>query len=174
MSVDPLIEIALTFASLSLVAIGGMNSVIPALHQQVVGAHGWLSDAEFANLFGMAQASPGPNGLIVALIGWQVAGLSGFLVATAATTIPPAMIAFGMARLRRRLGVATWLGTAQAGLVPIAIGLMLASGLVAARAAGQTPVAVATTVGVAVIVWRTSVNPLWLLAVGAALGLIAA
>jgi chromate transporter len=173
-NVDPLIELALTFASLSLVAIGGMNSVIPALHQQVVDGHGWLSDAEFANLFGMAQASPGPNGLIVALIGWQVAGFLGFFVATLATTVPPALIAFGMARLRRRLGVASWLGTAQAGLVPIAIGLMLASGLVATRAAGHTPVAAATTIGVALVIWRTSVNPLWLLAAGAALGLIAA
>jgi len=36
-----------------------------------------MSGAEFAQLFALAQASPGPNILVVSLIGWKVAGLAG-------------------------------------------------------------------------------------------------
>ncbi len=173
MNDDPLIDLAVTFALLSIIAIGGLNAVFPEIHHQVVVVHGWMTGDELAKLVAVAQASPGPNGLVVSLVGWRVAGWAGFAVATLAMSIPPALIAFGMSRLRQRLATSTWLRTVQTGLVPIAIGLILASGSVMARAAGNTPLAAATTVLVALVVWRTRLNPLWLIAFGAAVGLAA-
>jgi chromate transporter len=52
-----------------------------------------MSSEEFATLFAIAQAAPGPNILIVSLIGWQVAGLAGFLAATVAINAPHCLIA---------------------------------------------------------------------------------
>ena len=88
--------------------------------------------------------------------------------------IPPALLAFGLSRLCRRHLTTHWLGAVQAGLAPIAIGLILASGVVMARAAVHTPLAVVTTAVVALVVWRTQLNPLWLLGAGAVLGLLGA
>jgi chromate transporter len=173
-SESPLVHLAVTFALLSIVAIGGLNAVLPEIHQQVVEVRGWMTDDELAKLVAIAQAAPGPNGLVVSLVGWRVAGWAGFAVATLAMAIPPALLAFATSRLHRRLAAASWLGTVQAGLVPITIGLILASGVVMARAADDTPVAAVTTVLVALAVWHTRLNPLWLLGAGAALGLVGA
>ena len=169
-----LVELARTFAIISLIAIGGISAVMPEVYRQVVDVHGWMSAAELANLYALGQASPGPNGMVVGLVGWQVAGLAGFTTSVLAANVPSALLAFGMARLRRRLGAESWLGTAQAGMVPIAIGLFLATGLRTAQAADETWLAVAVTMVTTLVVWRTRFNPLWLLAAGGLLGLVGA
>jgi chromate transporter len=168
-----LLQLALTFAPLSLVAVGGAAAVLPDIHRQVVEAHGWMSDNAFLDLFAVAQAAPGPNVMVVSLIGWQVAGVPGFLVATAAMCGPPSLLALGLARLRARLAGAAWLRTAQAGLVPIAIGLALSSGVVLAQAAHSGWLTAALTLGTTLFVWLTRWSPLWALAMGAVAGMVA-
>ena len=172
--VDPgvLFDLFVSFARLSLVAVGGINAIISEVYREVVEVRGWMSAADLADLIALAQASPGPNGLMVALVGWRVAGTPGFFVSAFAVALPPAVLAFTFSRVRRRLATARWLRAAQAGLVPVVIGLMLASGLVSAQAADDTWVKVALTILVALTVWRTPWNPLWWLAVGAIVGLI--
>lgn len=72
---SPIASLVVSMLALSLFTIGGMNAAIPELHRQVVEVHGWMSDRRFADLFAIAQAAPGPNIIIVALIGWEVAGI---------------------------------------------------------------------------------------------------
>ena len=55
--------------------------------------------------------------------------------------------------------------------VPIVIGLMLASGVVTAKATDDTWIEYGMTVVVAFLVWRTRLNPLWLLGGAAIVGL---
>ncbi|MCC6175122.1 MAG: chromate transporter [Chloroflexi bacterium] len=171
MTGNALVDLVLLFARLSLVAVGGMNSILPEVHRQVVDVHAWMTDADFAAMVALAQASPGPNGLVSALIGWRVAGLAGFLAAALAGNVPPALVAFCVSRLWRRLAHSPWLRAVQAGLVPIIVGLMFASGLVIARAADHTLVEAAVTVVVALAVWRSRLNPFWLLGGAALAGL---
>jgi chromate transporter len=92
--VSPLATIALRFTILSLVAIGGVTSVLPEVHRVAVEVHHWVSDAEFTQMFVIARAAPGPNMLLVTLIGWQVAGLPGALVATAAMCVPSCTLSY--------------------------------------------------------------------------------
>jgi chromate transporter len=165
-----LVDLFLTFARLSLIAIGGLNTVIPELYRQAVDVHGWVTAPELGNLIALAQASPGPNGLVGALVGWQAAGLGGFFAAALGGNIPPAMLAFCLSRLRRKLSGSRLLRAAQDGLVPIVVGLMLASGFVIAQTTDDSLIEVAISVVVSLMVWRTRVNPLWLLGVAALIG----
>ncbi|MGM0515853.1 MAG: chromate transporter, partial [Pseudomonadota bacterium] len=75
-----LISLAIIFTELSLMAFGGGFSILPEMQRQVVEVHQWMSAQEFSALFAMAQAAPGPNMMIVPLIGWHVAGWAGLLV----------------------------------------------------------------------------------------------
>ena len=88
MSLGLLIQIARVFGILSLVSIGGVNAILPEIRRQIVDVQGWMNDATFANLFAISHAAPGPNIIMVSLIGWQMAGLAGLLVATLAIMIP--------------------------------------------------------------------------------------
>jgi chromate transporter len=166
-----LLELVLVFAPLSLVAVGGANSVLPDMHRQVVTVHAWMTEAEFANAFVLAQAVPGPNILVVSLIGWTVAGLPGALVALVAICGPSSVLALMVERGLRTVRMARWRFRIQMGLGPLTIGLMLAGGLVLARSADHAPLAVGLTVLTALLLQRTSVHPLLLMAGGAALGL---
>jgi chromate transporter len=169
--VSTLIDLFVTFARMSLIAVGGMQSVLSEVYREVVEVRGWMSAAELADLIALAQASPGPNGLYSGLIGLRVAGVAGFFTGALAVALPPAVLAFGVSRLRRRLATARWLRAAKGGMVPIVVGLVLAGGLVSAQAADDSWVKLGLTVVVALVVWRTGWNPLWLLGVAGLVGM---
>jgi len=166
-----LIVLAGHFALLSLFAIGGANAAIPEMHRLAVDVMHWMNDRQFSDMFAMAQISPGPNVIIVTLIGYHVAGFAGALVTTAAMTVPTCTLAFLIARVWDRFKGARWRKAIQAGLVPLSLGLMAASAFVVARAADQSWVAVAITVVTAAVAYFTRVNPLWTFAIAALIGL---
>ena len=83
-----LLTLAGYFALMSLFAIGGANSAVPEMHRVAVEIEGWMTDRQFADMFALAQVTPGPNVIIVTLIGYHVAGLVGALVATLAMCGP--------------------------------------------------------------------------------------
>jgi chromate transporter len=165
--------LALTFhlAIVSSISFGGFPTVLPDVRAFVVTMHGWITDQDFTNIFAMAQAIPGPNMiLMMGLIGWKVWGLAGALAAATATFAPPCAIYFAAFRLMHRFQEAHWQRVLRSALIPVTSGLIIASGIVMAQAAGITWAAVAVTGGAAVIMLTTRLNPLWLLAVGGVLG----
>ena len=121
-----LVGIALAFGWLSLFAVGGAAAAIPEIHRIAVDLNHWMTDAQFADAYAIAQLSPGPNVLIVTLVGYHVAGIAGALVATLAMCVPTAALAFTVSRLLKRAGDSPWPALAQAALVPLSIGLMAA------------------------------------------------
>jgi chromate transporter len=167
---NPIFSLAWTFGLMSLFAVGGGNSAIPEMHRVAVDVHHWMTDRQFADVFAISQLSPGPNVLIVTLIGYAVAGVAGGLVATLAMCVPTAVLAYYVSRLLRRSSQARWPAIVQAALVPLSIGLMAASGLVLALASDRTWVAVLMTAIVAAVAFATRLNPLWLLLAGGVLG----
>jgi chromate transporter len=167
---SPIASFTLHLAVLSLIAVGGVNTIVSELHRQTVEISGSLTNQQFADLFAIAQAAPGPNVLFVTLIGWQLAGLSGALLATAALTVPTCTIAYFVTRIWDRFRDAPWRIATQAGLVPVTIGLIAASALLLARAADNNLVAFAITAATAGIAYGSNINPLWALAAAAALG----
>ena len=167
---NPVFALALTFATMSLFAVGGANSAIPEMHRVAVDVNHWLTDKQFTDVYAIAQLSPGPNVLIVTLIGYSVAGLLGALVATIAMCIPTAVLALIVSRFLTRASEARWPAIVQAALVPLSIGLMGASGYILARTSDHTVVAFLLTIAAAVLASTTKLNPLWMLVAGGCLG----
>jgi chromate transporter len=140
------------------------------MHRVAVDVNHWLTDKQFTDVYAIAQLSPGPNVLIVTLIGYSVAGILGALVATLAMCVPTAVLALIVSRFLTRSSQSRWPSIIQAALVPLSIGLMGASGFILARSSDQTVVAALVTVGAAVLASVTKLNPLWMLVVGGCLG----
>jgi chromate transporter len=163
-------QLAIGFVSISLIAVGGGIAVVPEMNRLAVELHGWMDHARFAQLYALAQAAPGPNVLVVGLIGWEVAGIAGMLTAVVAMTVPSGVLAFGFFRMRTRLAGRRWLRLGEKGLVPVAVGLILSSGLILGQAAAINALAVAMTIASSLFVWRTDRSPLWVLVVGAVAG----
>ena len=159
------------FALMSLFAVGGANSAVPEMQRIAVEVEGWMTARQFTDIFAIAQVTPGPNVIIVALIGYQVAGLLGALVATIAMCGPPCILAFYVGEVWERFREAPWRVAIQAGLLPISIGLIVASAVVVASAAAHNLAAVAVTLVTAVVIYTTRLNPLWIFAAAGLLGL---
>jgi chromate transporter len=170
MNENPLWSLFTLFVTLSLFSVGGANSAIPEMHRVAVDVMGWMNNSQFADMFAISQMSPGPNVIIVALIGFHVAGLKGAGVAIAAMCGPTCVLAYGVARTWDRFKDAHWRIAVQAGLVPVSLGLIGASAFVLARAADHNLYAALITAATAGVAFWTRVNPLWIFALGGAVG----
>ena len=84
------------FFLFSLMGIGGFMVTVPEVYRWLVTDSGLLSPDAFRSAIALGQASPGPNSLIVWVLGWFVAGPLGALCALLGYTIPFSIL-FGQA-----------------------------------------------------------------------------
>ena len=127
MGADRLLALALVFAPISLVSLGGGPSVFAEMQRQSVEVHGWLSAERFLDLFAASRAAPGPGSLIAALVGWEAAGFVGALVAALALYLPSSLLLLAVDQWWRRGGGSAPLRRAvERGLAPVAVGLIFA------------------------------------------------
>lgn len=169
-----LLALFLLFAPLSLMSFGGSNSVIADIAHQSVSVRHWTSDREFADLFALSRAAPGPGSMLAALIGWKAAGIGGALVATVAFYLPASFVLYAAAKIWRRWRGSTWHQAVERGIAPIAAGLFLSGGLAVLRVAPAGLTAwIAAGLATAVLLYRPKLHPVPLLIVsGAVFGII--
>ena len=172
------LQLAGLFGMLSVLSIGGGNVVLPEMHLRAVNSHHWVSNAQFADLFSISQAAPGPSILIVTLVGYG-AGLHlggvqwavlGGLVATLAMIIPAMSLTYAITLFWQQAEQSRWRIAVEKGFPPLTVGLILATSLVMSRAADHDWRAYLVTAICTVIFVRTSLNPLYLVAAAGVLG----
>jgi chromate transporter len=157
------------FLLLSLLSIGGAITVAPDMHRVLVDQLGLLNDAQFNASIAIAQAAPGPNVLFVAAMGYQAAGVLGALSTLSGIMLPSTTLAFAAARWGNARRDWLALRAFRAGMAPIVIALLIATGWILSA---QTPGWAHTllTVAAAILVWRTRVHLLVMVALGGLAG----
>jgi chromate transporter len=163
-------ELFLEFALLSFVAFGGATALLPEMHRVVVDNHHWLDDTTFTHLYAIAQAAPGPNVLVVTLIGWKVAGLAGALAATLAMCLPMSVLIYLLIDRWESFSGKRWQRAVSLGVAPLAVGLVFSGATLIAQAAGLGATGYLLVLAVALTNLRTRLHPLWLIGAGALLG----
>ncbi|MDY6997496.1 MAG: chromate transporter [Actinomycetota bacterium] len=172
------LELAMLFGSLSLMSIGGGNVVLPEMHLRAVDDYHWLTSRQFADVFSVSQAAPGPSILIVTLIGYgaglQAGGVPGAIlggvIATAAMIVPAAGVVLVVTRFWQRAENSKWRIAVEKGFAPMTVGLILATSLVMSRAADHDWRSYLLTAVCVAIFVLTKVNPLVVVATAAVLG----
>lgn len=165
-------QLFLEFALLSFVAFGGATALLPEMHRVVVHNHHWLNDTTFTHLYAIAQAAPGPNVLVVTLIGWEVAGLAGALAATLAMCLPMSVAIYLLIDRWEGFAGKRWQQAVSLGVAPLAVGLVFSGATLIAQTAGFGFAAWALVAATLAINLRSRWHPLWLIGAGAALGLL--
>ena len=164
------LQLFLDFALLSFVAFGGATALLPEMHRVVVEQHHWLNDATFTHLYAIAQAAPGPNVLVVTLIGWEIAGLAGALAATLAMCLPMSILIYLLIDRWEGFAGKRWQQAISLGVAPLAVGLIF-SGATRIGMAADFGLAAWGLVGLAALAtMRLKLHPLWFIGVGALLG----
>ena len=158
------------FLLLSLLAVGRAITTAPDMHRYLVSEHGWISDAQFTTSVALAQAAPGPNLLFVAVLGWNVAGPMGAVATMTGILLPSTLLTlwatrWGQARRDTR-GVRAF----TTGMAPLTLGLLVATGWVLTEPVRMQVGAWALIAITVVVMVRTRVSPMWLVALGAVVG----
>jgi chromate transporter len=164
------VHLFLRFLVLCTLAVGGLNTVMPGMFHYVVDEQQLMTARQFTDLYAIGQAAPGPNALWVTLIGLQIGSWAGALASTAAVLLPGISFSLVMVSLQARNPNSAFAIAFRRGLAPIAIGLMFSSGWVLLRSIGHDAVGFAMTLATIAAILRTRLNPLILLALGAAAG----
>lgn len=167
-SVSTYLQVAALFAALSLLSIGGGNAVLPEMHMQAVRGHHWLTDSQFADVFSISQAAPGPSILIVALVGYgaglEVGGIPGAIIAgviaTVAMIMPAATLVYVLTLFWQKAEKSPLRAAVEKGFAPLTVGLILATALVMSRAADHDWRAYLLTGLCTAIFVFTKLNPL--------------
>ena len=177
------------FASLSLLGVGGAITSAPDMHRFLVDETHWLTDLQFTSSIAIAQASPGPNILFVALMGWNVGlnaggglvsgptawalGMLGVLATMVGIMLPSSVLTYSATRWAHRNRDMQVVKAFKTGMAPIVIALLICTGWLLTAAHNQPgrdwPLWLLTA-GATLLVWRTKLHMLWMLGAGALLG----
>lgn len=168
------------FMMLSLLSVGGAISTSPDMHRYLVQEHQYLSQAQFSESIALAQAAPGPNVLFVALMGWHVglntgsmgAAMLGVAITMTGILLPSTLLTYNAARWGHRHRELRAVRAFRLGMAPVVIALMFATSWILGSARGRTedwPLWLLAVIS-ALVLWRTRLHILWMLAAGAMLG----
>lgn len=177
------------FLSLSLLAIGGAITTAPDMHRYLVDQQHWLSDDQFTASIALSQAAPGPNLLFIALLGWNVGsnaaggiaagsaawpwGFMGAMIAMFGILLPSTTLTFVAARWAHKNRELLYVRAFKAGMSPIVIALLASTGWILSAKLGSAAESWRLwllTAVVTLLVWRTRLHMLWLIAAGGLLG----
>ena len=157
-----LVSLALSFGLLSLLAVGGGTAVLPEMQSLLAHQFG-IDHLRFVHIYSIGQIAPGPNMLMVLVIGFQVAGLVGAGVVLLSFFLPSSILCFYAGRIWNRFGESPWRRTIQNALEPISIGLMISGVYAVAKSSIVSPI----TLGLALIslyfILRTKINPVFVI-----------
>lgn len=166
-------QLFLEFVLLSFVAFGGATALLPEMHRVVVENHHWLDDATFTHLYAIAQAAPGPNVLVVSLIGWEIGGLFGAFATTLAMCLPMSILIYLLIDRWESFSGKRWQKAISLGVAPLAVGLIFSGATLIGLSAGFGAGGWLLLAAVLAINLRfRSLHPLWLIAAGAVVGLL--
>lgn len=169
------------YLMLSLMSIGGAISTTSEMHRFLVEQQGWLTQAQFNESVAIAQAAPGPNVLFVALMGWNVgmnagsytAAYLGVFVTMLGIMLPSTTLTYVAAQWGYRNRELRGVRAFKQGMVPIVIALLISTGMILGGAnhnlSTDWPLW-SLSIAAGLILWRTRIHLLWLLAAGALLG----
>jgi chromate transporter len=168
-----LLNLAWVFALLSILAVGGGTAILPEMQHMTVNHFQWLTEKQFRDIYSIGQVAPGPNMLMVLLIGYKLSGLAGALVVGLAFFVPDCILTLFVNRVWVHFSASPWRTSIQRGLAPVAIGLMAAGTWSIIRLAVYNGIGAAIALGVfAVLLWR-HVNPAILIMTGGLIYMIA-
>ncbi|WP_143034361.1 chromate transporter [Ensifer sp. YR511] len=130
-----LLDLVMVLTPLSLLSFGGGPAILSGIHTEAVTVRGWLSEAEFVNLFAISRAAPGPGLMLSTLLGWKLSGWIGAMVATLALFVPSSLVFYTALKVTNAYRSRRWYRVMRQGLATVSVGLMIASCVILFRMA---------------------------------------
>jgi chromate transporter len=162
----------LAFLRIGAVLYGSGYVLLAFLQGELVDRLGWITSQQLLDAVSVGQVTPGPVFTTATFIGYVTAGLWGAVVATVGIFLPSFVFVALLTRLVGWMRASPTLGAVLDGVNATAIGLMAGVSVQLAGDALVDLLTVVIVVAAAVALWRTQINSAWLIAGGAAVGIV--
>jgi chromate transporter len=174
LAVEPVSLLALTLVFLKVGAIlfGSGYVLLAFLRPDLVQRTGWLTDRQLLDAVAVGQVTPGPVLTTATFIGYVLAGFPGALLATGAIFLPSFVFVALSNPLIPRLRGSRWAAGFLDGANAASVALMATVTAQLARAALVDALTVVLAAAAGVALFRYRLNSAWLVAGGAAVGLL--
>ncbi|MEU8378328.1 chromate efflux transporter [Streptosporangium sp. NPDC048865] len=169
---DQLLRLFLTMLKIGAVLYGSGYVLLAFLEGDFVERLGWLTAAQLADAVSIGQFTPGPVFTTATFVGYLVAGTPGAVLATVAIFLPSFLLVGLLTRITDRIRSRAWSSALLDGVNAAALALMAGVALQLGRISLVDPLTWALTAGTLLVLWRTRLNSAWLIAAGAAVGLV--
>lgn len=121
-----LLKLFLTFVKIGIIGFGGGLAILPLIYQGM-SQFDSMNPEEFAELFAISQATPGPMAVNAATFsGFETAGILGALAATLGVALPSFILVGICVKFLNKYQEHNLVKGAFAGIRPVAVGMILA------------------------------------------------
>lgn len=164
-------QLFISFLKIGAFTFGGGYAMIPLIEREVIDRKGWVERDSFLSLLALAQSAPGPIALNTAVfVGYKIKGFGGAVAAVAGVVIPSFTAILIIATLFADIRYNTYVDAAFKAMRPAVVALIAAPIIGFVRQLHWSLCIVAAAI--AIVVWQTSLSPIYLLAAGALVGII--
>lgn len=121
-----ILRLFLTFAKIGVVGFGGGLAIVPLIYQGMLEFNS-MDPEEFAELFAISQATPGPLAVNAATFsGFETAGVLGAVAATLGVALPSFILVGICVKFLNKYNEHNLVKGAFTGIRPVAVGMILA------------------------------------------------
>ncbi len=166
------LELFTTFLKIGSVLYGSGYVLLAFLQSDFVERLGWLTNQQLLDAVAIGQVTPGPVFTTATFIGYILGGWTGAGVATLGIFLPAFVFVALSIPLIERARRSPAVIAALDGVTAASLALMAVVGVRLAFEALVDPLTVALAVVSAALLWRTRVNPTWLILGGGLVGLL--
>lgn len=143
-----LLQLFISYLKIGFFGFGGGYAMLSLIQNEVVMQHGWMTNAEFADIVAVSQITPGPIAINSATyVGYTVGsqagglwmGLLGALIATFAVCLPALTLMLLITRFFLKLRNNPIVEGAMQGMRPVVIGMIASAALLLIFPHGSDP-----------------------------------
>lgn len=168
-----IVSLFLAFFKIGLFSFGGGYAMLPFMQEQTINVHGWLTTAEFLDILGIAQITPGPISINTAtFVGYDIAGILGALTATFAVVLPSFMIVLTISFFFHKFQKSKIIQNVFQGLRPIVLGLVASAAVSIGRDVFIDYKAIAISIIIFVLITFKKMNTITLIILAGVMGVL--
>jgi len=161
----------MTFLKIGAVLYGSGYVLLAFLRSDFVVRLGWLTDPQLMDSITIGQVTPGPVFTTATFIGYVLGGLPGALLGTLGIFLPSFVFVAIIYPLIDRVRNSPWMAAFLDGVIVASLGLMAGVAAQLAIATLIDPFTIVLALLALILLFRTRINPTWLILVGALAGL---
>lgn len=122
------LSIFLTFFKIGVFGFGGGYAMLPYIEKLVVNNNQWISKAEFSDILGISQMTPGPVSINTATyVGYKVSGVLGGIIGTLGVITFSTIVVIILSKHINTLKSNKYVAGAITGMKPVLIALIISA-----------------------------------------------